>query len=57
MAYSNFTKDELKKKFGVKIKDAGLFNNKVIKPIEPSSWLIETLTRLQNIFWAKYECR
>ena len=52
MAYSNFTKDELKKKFGVKIKDAGLFNNKAIKPIEPSSWLIETLTRLQNIGFA-----
>ena len=49
MAYSNFTKDELKKKFGVKIKDAALFNNQIIKPIEPSSWLIETLTRLQKI--------
>lgn len=52
MAYSNFTKDELKKKFGVKIKDANLFNSKQIKFIEPSSWLIETLTRLQNIGFA-----
>lgn len=48
MAYSNFTKDELKKKFGVKIKDASLFGGK-IRHIEPSSWLIETLTRLQKI--------
>jgi hypothetical protein len=49
MAYSNFTKDELKKTFGVKIKDASLFDNKVIRQIEPSAWLIETLTRLQKI--------
>jgi hypothetical protein len=48
MAYSNFTKDELKKKFGVKIKDASLFDDK-IHPIEPSAWLIETLTRFQKI--------
>lgn len=52
MAYSNFTKDELKKKFGVKIKDAALFDNNKIKKIEPSSWLIETLTRLQKIGFA-----
>lgn len=51
MAYSNFTKDELKKKFGVKIKEASLFDNK-IRHIEPSSWLIETLTRLQKIGFA-----
>ena len=49
MAYSNFTKDELKKKFGVKIKDAFLFDSKAIRQIEPSAWLIETLTRLQKI--------
>ena len=52
MAYSNFTKDELKRKFGVKIKDAMLFDAQLIKPIEPSSWLIETLTRLQKIGFA-----
>ena len=52
MAYSNFTKDELKKKFGVKIKDAALFDSKKIKLIEPSGWLIETLIRLQKIGFA-----
>jgi hypothetical protein len=52
MAYSNFTKSDLTKKFGVKIKDATLFNIEIIKPIAPSSWLIETLTRLQNIGFA-----
>lgn len=45
MAYSNFTKGELTKKFGVKIKDASFLNDKQIKSIEPSSWLIETLKR------------
>jgi hypothetical protein len=30
MAYANFTKSELIKKFGVKIKDATLFNDKII---------------------------
>jgi hypothetical protein len=52
MAYSNFTKDELKKKFGVKIKDATLFNSKLIQPIEPSNWLMETLDRVQKIGYA-----
>lgn len=49
MAYSNFTKSELTKKFGVKIKDGNLFNNQTIQPIMPSSWLTETLIRLQKI--------
>jgi hypothetical protein len=49
MAYSNFTKGELTKKFGVKIKDGYVFNNKIIQPIAPSSWLTETLVRLQKI--------
>jgi hypothetical protein len=49
MAYANFTKDELKKKFGVHIKDASLFNDTMIKPVQPSSWLLESLTRLQKI--------
>ena len=49
MAYANFTKDELKKKFGVKIKDSNLFTNTQIKMLQPSSWLEETLKRLQNI--------
>ena len=52
MAYSNFTKGELTKKFGVKIKDASLFDINIIKRIEPSSWLLETLTRLQKIGFA-----
>jgi hypothetical protein len=52
MAYSNFTKGELTKQFGVKIKDASLFSSKEIKHIEPSSWLLETLTRLQKIGFA-----
>ena len=52
MAYSNFTKSDLTKKFGVKIKDAALFDNDKIKHIEPSSWLLETLTRLQKIGFA-----
>jgi hypothetical protein len=49
MAYANFSKDDLKKKFGVKIKDGSPFNDNEIQPIAPSSWLIETLRRLQNI--------
>lgn len=49
MAYSNFTKSELTKKFGVKIKDGNLFNNQTIQLITPSSWLTETLIRLQKI--------
>jgi hypothetical protein len=52
MAYSSFTKSDLTKKFGVKIKDATLFDSKIIKHIEPSSWLLETLTRLQKIGFA-----
>ena len=48
MAYSNFTKNELKKKFGVNIKDAAFSAGKT-RAIEPSSWLLETLTRLQKI--------
>ena len=52
MAYSDFTKGELTKKFGVKIKDAALFDDNKIKKIEPSGWLIETLTRLQKIGFA-----
>jgi hypothetical protein len=52
MAYSNFTKGELTKQFGVKIKDASLFSSNEIKHIEPSSWLLETLTRLQKIGFA-----
>lgn len=52
MAYSNFTKSDLTKQFGVKIKDAALFDSTIIKHIEPSSWLIETLTRLQKIGFA-----
>jgi hypothetical protein len=52
MAYSNFTKGELTKQFGVKIKDASLFSSNEIKNIEPSSWLLETLTRLQKIGFA-----
>ena len=49
MAYCNFTKSELTKKFGVKIKDGNLFNNQTIQLITPSSWLTETLIRLQKI--------
>ena len=48
MAYSDFTKNELTKKFGVKIKDGAFLTGK-IRAIEPSSWLLETLTRLQKI--------
>ena len=48
MAYSNFTKNELKKKFGVNIKDATFLAGKT-RAIEPSSWLLETLIRLQKI--------
>ena len=49
MAYSNFTKAELKKTFGVQIKDTLLFNNKNIKPVQPSSWLLETLARSERL--------
>jgi hypothetical protein len=49
MAYANFTKAELKKKFGVQIKDAPLFNDKQIKSVNPSNWLIESLKKSENL--------
>jgi hypothetical protein len=49
MAYANFTKDELTKKFGVKIKEKFLFQDKNIKPISPSSWLEETIMRSHRL--------
>ncbi len=52
MAYQDFTIGELRKKFGVKIKDASVFDIKTIRRIEPSAWLIETITRFQKIGFA-----
>lgn len=49
MAYSDFTKAELNKKFGVKIKDASFLDDKRIKFINPSSWLVETLGRSDKL--------
>jgi hypothetical protein len=49
MAYANFTKDELTKKFGVKIKESFLFQDKNIQPIQPSAWLEETIMRAQRL--------
>ena len=49
MAFSNFSKDELKKKFGVRIKENKLFNADQIKNIEPSGWLNQTLELSEHL--------
>ncbi len=45
MAYTNFSNKDLEEKFGRSIKGSYLFAQKPIQPIEPSSWLIETIQR------------
>jgi len=47
MPYSKFTLQELRKKFGIQDRRTKLFEN--IQPIEPSSWLKETLEMSNHV--------
>ena len=46
MAYRDFKIGELEKKFGIKQRQAVLFD--AVEPIQPSAWLIETLHKKRN---------
>jgi hypothetical protein len=55
MAYSDFTVTDLKTKFGVKFTSKRLFSNTT--PIEPTSWLTETLRIGRNQGYSSEKAR
>ena len=55
MAYSDFTAIDLTKKFGIKFRAENLFPS--IQPVQPSSWLKESLERGQNLGFGSEKSR